>query len=198
MEVSNTGIRPQPTGQPVVAPENKKKKRIKNKILSLRTLWLVLLVGIAVLIIAVIAFVVNNSVSSQSSYVNKSEYQAVFVNVTGSSGGQAYFGHIVQLNSKYIELTGVFYLEPGSTNNQFTLNNLSCALYNPQDTMIINTDQVAFWENLKSNSQVTSDINKWNTDNLQCSSSGNATSGATSTTPSTTTPSTTTPSTTTK
>ena len=198
MEVSNNGTRPQPTGQQVnptigeVSSHGKKPKRAKINILSLRTVLVILLVGIGVLVIALIAYVIVNNGNNESSYVVKADYQAVFVNVTGSSGGQAYFGHVTQLNSKYIELTGVFYLEPGSTNNQFTLNNLSCALYNPQDTMIINRDQVAFWENLKTNSQVTTDINKWFTDKLQCSSSGSATSGATtSTTPTTaTTPST--------
>jgi len=200
MEVSNNGSRPQPTGQQVFSTASdtsrakKPKKDGKNKILSLKTLYIILLVGVAVLIIALIAYVINAETKSESSYVNKSQYQAVFVNVTGSSGGQAYFGHIQQLNSQYIELTGVFYLEPGSSNNQFTLNNLSCALYNPNDTMIINRSQVAFWENLKSNSQVTTDINKWYTDNLQCSSASSAT-GATTTAPATT-PTTTAPTTT--
>lgn len=202
MDVSNNGSRPQPTGQQVFSTasdgsqgkKGKSKKLGKDKLLSLKTLWAILLIGIAVIIIAVIVSIITSSFNDESSYVKKNQYQAVFVNVTGSSGGQAYFGHITQLNSKYIELTGVFYLEPGSTNNQFTLNNLSCALYNPEDTMIINRDQVAFWENLKSNSQVTTDINKWHTDNLQCSSNssgsgaaGTSTTGTTTTTPSTTT-----------
>jgi hypothetical protein len=178
MEVSNNGTRPQPIGQQVGDTPHGKKIKKGGKLINLKNLSLVLLVSIAVLVVAVILFVVLDT-NSESSYVTKSDYQAVFVNVTGSSGGQAYFGHIVQLNSKYIELTGVFYLEPGSTNNQFTLNNLSCALYNPQDTMIINRDQVAFWENLKTNSQVTTDINKWHTDNLQCSSSDASAAGST-------------------
>jgi hypothetical protein len=173
MEVSSNGGRPQPIGQVNAnGPEssrNKNSKKDGKGIFSLRILWIVLLVGIAVLIIAVIASVVNSTFKSEDSFVNPSQYQAVFVNVTGSSGGQAYFGHIKAINSQYIQLDNVFYLEPGSSNNQFTLNNLSCALYNPQDTMIIKTAQVAFWENLKPNSQVTTDINKWYTDNLQCS-----------------------------
>ena len=187
MEVSNNGSRPQPTGQVYSTASDTshgKKPKKSNSLLSIRTLYVILLVGIAVLIIAIIVFVINANTKSESSYVNKNQYQAVFVNVTGSSGGQAYFGHITQLNSQYIELSGVFYLEPGSSNNQFTLNNLSCALYNPDDTMIISKAQVAFWENLKSNSQVTTDINKWNTDKLQCSAASAATNatGAAATT----------------
>lgn len=155
MELSNNGGRPQFSSRPQTtapAPEvnapthhGKRSRHPDHKFINLRGLFSILLIGIAILVIALIAFVINNTVKNESSYVNKSEYQSVFVNVTGSSGGQAYFGHIQEINSQYIVLTGVFYLEPGSTNNQFTLNNLSCALYNPQDTMIIKTDQVAFW-----------------------------------------------------
>lgn len=193
MDVSNNGGRPQSTGQVFantntdMSPHGKKTKHTKESVFSLKTVWMILFVGIAVLVVALIAYVVTNTVKSEASYVSSSDYQAVFVNVQGSSGGQAYFGHIQQINSQYIELSNVFYLEPGSSNNQFTLNNLSCALYNPQDTMLINRSQVAFWENLKTNSQVTSDINKWYTDNLQCSAS---TTASTSNTPATTAPTT--------
>ena len=197
MEVSSNGGRPQPIGQMNAngseTPHAKKSKKQKEGFFSLKTLSVILILGIAVLIITVLASVLNGNLKSESSFVNSSNYQAVFVNVTGSSGGQAYFGHIKTLNSQYIELTNVFYLEPGSSNNQFTLNNLSCALYNPEDTMIIKSGQVAFWENLKSNSQVTTDINKWYTDNLQCSKS--STAPATGAAPTTGTGTTTTPTT---
>jgi hypothetical protein len=190
MEISNNGTRPQPTNQFANRPQpethphhdGRKTKNERTGLMSLKTLYGVLLVGVAILIIATITSVITNTVKNESNYVNKNSYQSVFVNVAGSSGGQAYFGHIQEINSQYIELTGVFYLEPGSTSNQFTLNNLSCALYNPEDTMIIKTDQVVFWENLKSNSQVTTDINKWYTDKLSCSSTASASTSAGATT----------------
>lgn len=201
MDVSNNGGRAQPTSHPNVRPQttnqvytnsepapHHKQPKNKFKIISLRTLFAILLIGIAVLLIALVAYVVNNTVKNEGSYVNKSSYQAVFVNVIGSSGGQAYFGHIQQINPQYVELTNVFYLESGTKNNQFTLNNLSCALYSPEDTMIIKTDQVLFWENLSSTSSVSKDISKWYADKLTCNSSSSTNqTGATTTTPGTST-----------
>ena len=185
MEVSNNSGKPQsPSPAYSAGSESSHSKKSKNGgkgFFSLSTLWIILIIGIAVLILALIAYTVTGTVKNEGGFVSNKDYQAVFVNVTGSSGGQAYFGHIKTINTQYIELQNVFYLEPGSSNNQFTLNNLSCALYNPQDTMIIKAAQVAFWENLKPNSQVTTDINKWYTDNLQCKSSTPA-AGATGTT----------------
>jgi hypothetical protein len=106
------------------------------------------------------------------------------------------------MNSSYVVMDNVFYLEPGTSSNQFSLNSLTCTLYNPQNQIVINRSQIAFWENLSAKSQVVADINKWQTDKLQCASNSSATtsSSTSSTTPSTssTTPSTssTTPSTT--
>jgi hypothetical protein len=174
-----------------------KKSRNSFSLFSLKGAIAVLLVGIAVVVAVLILYIATGHFYNEGSYVDKSQYQAVFINVNGSSGGQAYFGNITSINSRYIILNNAFYLETGTGANQYTLNNLSCALYNPVDQMVINRSQVAFWQNLKSNSTVTQDINKWNTDKLQCSKStsgANATGApSTSTTPANTTPATTTP-----
>ncbi|HUD06334.1 MAG TPA: hypothetical protein VMR34_00455 [Candidatus Saccharimonadales bacterium] len=148
-----------------------KSKRTKGNLYGMRFLTSLLLLGIAAIVVMTIAFLaVGRYVYGENTYVNKNEYQAVFVNVTGSSGGQAYFGHISSISPSYIVLTGVFYLQPGASANQFTLNNLSCTLYGPEDTMVINRAQVDFWENITSGSQVAKNINTWNSDKLQCSS----------------------------
>lgn len=165
-----------------------------------------LIICIGILLAVIVFALVFYKTTTENNYIDTSTYQSVFVNVNGSSGGQAYFGHIVSLNSSYLVLNDVFYLQSGSTTNQFTLNNLSCALYNPDDQMVINRSQVAFWENLKSNSQVVTDINKWNSENLQCSkatsaatsSSSTSSTGSSTTSPTTTTPSTSSKTTTTK
>lgn len=167
-------------------------KKSKGSLLSLKSGIMIVLIGIVIIFVALLTYITVGHFANEANYVNKSEYQAVFININGSSGGQAYFGNIVAINSKYIVLNNAFYLQSGSTSNQFTLNNLTCALYNPQDQMVINRDQVAFWQNLKSTSAVTVDINKWNTDKLQCSKSSSTssnTTGAPSSSTNTTTPS---------
>src|SRR3990167_5080526 len=79
-----------------------------------------------------------------------------------------YFGKIQGLNNKYVDLTNVFYIENNaSTGTQtqstnYTLRKLGTTeLHSPEDEMIINRDQVTFWENLKDSSQVVTKINEY-------------------------------------
>jgi hypothetical protein len=168
---------------------------------------IVLLVSIAILVGALASYFAVGNNGDEGQYVNKNEYQAVFVNVNGTSGGQVYFGHIRSLSSNYIDLTNVFYIQnqsssSSSSNNAYTLVKLGCELHGPEDQMIINGSQVYFWENLKSTGQVTQKINQYYKDNpngQNCSQSSNSSSttqaststqSSTSPTSSSTTPST--------
>ena len=157
-----------------------KSRRMKPLDLKFLTSTLAILVG-ALIVLIVVALLFYKT-TDENNYVNTSGYQSVDINVNGSTGGQIYFGKIVRMNSSFVVMDNVFYLQPGSTSNQYTLNSLSCTLYNPQDQIVINRSQVAFWENLSSKSQVVSDIQKWQTDKLQCSKSSASTSTGTSTT----------------
>lgn len=182
--------------------QNKPSKSRSLKKLDMKFLTVVLVVLVGVLVALIIAALLFYKTNTENGYVNTSTYQSVDINVNGSTGGQIYFGKIVIMNSSYVVMDNVFYLEPGTSSNQFSLNSLTCTLYNPQNQIVINRSQIAFWENLSAKSQVVADINKWQTDKLQCASNSSATtsSSTSSTTPSTssTTPSTssTTPSTT--
>ena len=174
-----------------VQDKQRKSKSFKKFDVKFLTVAFVVLIGVLVaLIIAALVFYKTNS---ENSYVNTSTYQSVDINVNGSTGGQIYFGKIVSMNPSYVVMDDVFYLQPGSSTNQFSLNSLTCTLYAPQNQIVINRSQVAFWENLAPKSQVVTDINKWHTDKLQCATSSASTSS--STTPSTSTSSSTTPST---
>lgn len=200
MDRTQNDVRPQQPEHQYVNPEahsvhtqppTHKGHKSPKRLLSLRFGIVVLLFGIGLILVTLVAYITIGHFSNESNYVNKSEYQSVFININGSTGGQAYFGNIVSITSKYIILDNAFYLESGTTSNQFTLNNLSCALYNPEDQMVINRDQVAFWQNLKTNSLVSQDIGKWNSEKLQCSKQTPATTGApaSSGSPATSTPS---------
>jgi hypothetical protein len=68
------------------------------------------------------------------------------------------------LNNKYFVVTDIYYLQSSNnssssssnSNNSgnVTLVKLGCELHEPYDQMIINSDQVTFWENLQDNGQV--------------------------------------------
>lgn len=118
-----------------------------------------LLLAVTGLIIAVIFAFATSSPKQESKYVDDDLFQAVFLN-----NGQVYFGKITTLNNKYLELQNIYYLrvnqavQPKSNSaaasNDVSLVKLGCELHGPSDQMIINSDQITFWENLKSDGQV--------------------------------------------
>jgi len=123
---------------------------------------IVLLTLIGVLILAIIAFSVSyrgNQANDESKFVAKDQMQAVFLN-----GGQVYFGKIRALNNKYVGLTDIFYLRVNQQvqpkegeqvqSSNIDLVPLGCELHGPQNQMLINRDQVVFWENLKNDGKV--------------------------------------------
>lgn len=139
----------------------------------------ILFVSAIILVIAIILGI--SSRSSESSYVDKNDYQAVFL-----EGGQVYFGKIKTMNDDYLRLSDIYYLnvdqtiQPEGQQNQqqnLTLVKLGCELHGPRDQMIINRSQVTFWENLKNDSRVVTAIKEWQTQNKdgqKCEDNANA------------------------
>lgn len=148
----------QPANKPVHAGSKK-----KLSFLSLRTASVGLVFCIAILIVAIASLAAFGGPDSQSKFVDKSKMQAVFLN-----GGQVYFGKISNLNDKFLRVSDIYYLRVNQTvqpdqqsstqtqanNNDISLVKLGCELHGPQDSMVINQQQVIFWENLKDDGQV--------------------------------------------
>lgn len=156
----------------------------------------VLLVAIAIIILAIAGLTFLNG-NSESKAVKNGKYQAVFLN-----NGQVYFGYIKSLNTKYIDLNNIYYLQTnnsGTTDQAATANNnvslvkLGCELHAPYDQMVINREQVIFWENLKDDSQVVKAIAQYKKDNPNGQTCNNSSSGSTQQAPSTSTQQSTTP-----
>lgn len=122
--------------------------------------WGVGLFGLLLLLL-VVALIVRigfGGAKNESTYVDKNKLQAVFLQT-----GQVYFGNVKSLNSKYFVLNNIYYLQTSSTGNSNTqtaqntnvsLVKLGCELHAPFDQMVINRDQVTFWENLQDDGQV--------------------------------------------
>jgi len=113
-----------------------------------------------ILVLALVASVVMGGPENESKYVDESKYQAVFLN-----GGQVYFGKIKNLNDKYLRVADIYYLrvnqqvQPDAKSGQQSANDISlvklgCELHGPADEMVVNREQVIFWENLKGDGQV--------------------------------------------
>jgi len=167
---------------------------------AMRVLSVVVLV-LAALIIGLIAlYLALGGNGGESRFVDKKKFQAVFLN-----GGQVYFGKIRNLNNSYITIDNIYYLrvnqqvQPNQTTSStsaqdVSLAKLGCELHGPTDYMVINRDQVLFWENLKDDGQVVTAITKFVSANPQgqkCTDTS-ASSSTTQSTPTTNTPATTT------
>jgi hypothetical protein len=146
----------------------------------------ILLFGVTAIVVLLLFMLFFSSSNSEDKYVNSKSYQAVFL-----TNGQVYFGNIKNLTSKYVDVANIYYLQvnqqvqPSSStttgdNNNVSLVKLGCELHGPQDEMLINRDQVTFWENLKDSGQVVKAINQYrqqNPNGQNCSTS--AASGST-------------------
>lgn len=137
---------------------------------SLQPRWLqvasvVLLFSVTALIVAVVVLFNRGSATKEADFVDNSRYQAVFLN-----NDQVYFGRIGELNTRYINLVDVYYLSAQqSDENQDETNlalvKLGCEVHGPSDQLIINRDQVAFWENVKTDSRLAKGIKEWQDQN---------------------------------
>lgn len=134
------------------------------------------LVAIVVLVSAALLSLVFAKGLNESQYVDKSKYQAVFLN-----GGQVYFGKISDLNKQFMKVSDIYYLRvnqqvqpdanSAANQNDISLVKLGCELHGPQDNMVINREQVIFWENLKDDGQVAKAVAEYvkqNPDGQKC------------------------------
>jgi len=161
--------------------------------------FIALLVSATILFVALIFYIVfGPPINREAGYVDTDKYQAVFVNVNGTNGGQVYFGKITSLTPQHIRLVNVFYIQNQSAGDAkdatsaYNLVKLGCELHGPTDEMIINRSEVFFWENLKNDGQVAqkaAEYYKQNQNGQKCSSTTNSTQQSTTSTqqPATTT-----------
>lgn len=161
-----------------------------------RISFVALLLSATVLFVALIFFLVfGPPINRESGYVDGSKYQAVFVNVNGTNGGQVYFGKVTALTPGYIRLVNVFYIQnqaatdstadAASNAGAYNLVKLGCELHGPTDEMIINRSEVFFWENLKSDSQVAqkaAEFYKQNPNGQKCTTTSGSTQQSSGTT----------------
>ncbi|HEX9594849.1 MAG TPA: hypothetical protein VF996_01855 [Candidatus Saccharimonadales bacterium] len=134
---------------------------------SLASKLLVLLL-IIVSVCVVLAFTVSVWRSfNTSNLVKDDKYQAVFLD-----NGQVYFGRLSSVNSEYVRLTDIYYLQveqqiqPDQTEDgseatpqqQISLAKLGNELHGPEDEMFVLRSKIVFWENLKTDGQVTQAI----------------------------------------
>jgi hypothetical protein len=196
MDFTNRGT-PQTHAQPVdsstdsaAGNHSKIKHNVKKGASAPAWLTAVGIVCLAILLLATLLVLVYGG-TNQNKYINKNEYQAVDINVGGStSGDQIYFGNLRTINSSYLVLENVFYIPTtASTTSNITLEPLVCQIDQPVNQMLINHSSVNWWENMQNSGKVSQTIasyEKSNPTTPACTSTNSTTPSTTSTTPSTT------------
>ncbi len=188
MDYSNRNVQPQaaaPGAHASAAGSSGSHKKSKGSDNSTAVKFGKILLGLAlvVLVAAVIFAIFNGNKKPESKYVDSSRLQAVFLNT-----GQVYFGNVKSLNSRYMVLTNIYYLQTANSGNNansgssVTLVKLGCELHEPYDQMIINRDQITFWENLQDNGQVAkavSTFEKQNPNGQKCADQSSSSSSTT-------------------
>lgn len=188
-QTTQPGSRPNSAPQ---APVNAPHSAIKNTLPSLtllRVLNGVMLFSVAILVLAIAIMFTRSNSNNEDKFVSTGQYQAVFLN-----NGQVYFGHINSLNRTYFQLSSIFYLTQGSTatangqataDGSYTLVKLGCQqIHDPFDQMLINRDQVTFWENLQDSGKVVTSIKQFQKQNPKgpdCSQVSNQTQASNTT-----------------
>ncbi len=127
----------------------------------------ILLIVISVLLIGLIASKLFFSKESASA-IKSDSYQALFL-----TNGQVYFGKLSRIESNYVKLTDIYYLQvqqqvqpkdaktQTADQPQVSLAKLGSELHGPEDTMYVAKAQVLFWENIKSDGKVVQAIKQY-------------------------------------
>lgn len=155
-----------------------------------RVVFVILLFSATILLLS-IAVLFYSGRTHEGELVDNTKKQAVFL-----TNGQVYFGQIKDINSQYVDLQDIYYLNSQSSNSNnnstptsFSLVKLGCELHGPTDRMVINREQVSFWENLSTSGKVAKAIDQWKSENpsgQKCSDTTNSTQQSTGTNSTTT------------
>lgn len=166
IRTNSTSVELRDTGHRSVTPNRRNKQK------GMRHKPFFMGIGI-ILLIATITFtgLYLYRLSTNSATIANNTYQAVFF-----TNGQVYFGKLQSLSGGYLKLTDIFYLQtkastpshssnPQATSDQSTpdvqLMKLGNEIHGPEDEMIIDKDQVLFYENIKNNSKVSTSIARY-------------------------------------
>lgn len=168
-----------------------RKSRMNWVTKELRYSVFVVIVGCA-LILSILSFwLAVGPTHREFDLINKKGYQAVFLNggfsaAAGTAQPTAYFGHITKLNDKYFVLRDIYYITTTGTTQPTTssLVKLGCEqLHAPYDQMVINRDQVAYWENLQDSGKVVQAIDQYKKQNPNGPKCDTSTDSSNSSTP---------------
>ena len=128
--------------------------------ISSKHIPVVLTISVAVLAVAVGVISIFPAIVSlkydrydRKDFIDSSTYQAIFL-----TNDQIYFGNLKSASSDYLILSDVYYVKIDQSGAGQLVKLGLGEPHGPKDEMIINQDQVIFWENLRPDSTVVQKI----------------------------------------
>ncbi|MDP3792508.1 MAG: hypothetical protein Q8Q89_02140 [bacterium] len=120
----------------------------------------ILAISVAILAVTVGVISIFPAISSlkydsydKNDFIDSDAYQAVFL-----TNDQIYFGRLKNISSDYLILSDVYYVKINEEGAGQLVKLGVGEPHGPKDEMIINQDQVLFWENMRFDSQVVKTI----------------------------------------
>ena len=113
----------------------------------------VLAVAVGVMSILLLTNYLKYDRYGKNDFIDPNAYQAVFL-----TNDQIYFGHLKNISSDYLILSDVYYAKVDESGAGRLVKLGAGEPHGPRDQMIINQDQVLFWENLNPDSPVVKTI----------------------------------------
>ena len=86
-------------------------------------------------------------------FIDSDTYQAVFL-----TNDQIYFGYLKNISPDYLILSDVYYVKISDSGAGQLVKLGAIEPHGPKDQMTISKEQVLFWENMRSDSQVVKTI----------------------------------------
>lgn len=116
-----------------------------------------LVIAVLVLAASLGAFAVKDLLRydryDKNDFIESDAYQAVFL-----TNDQIYFGHLKNIDSNYLILSDVYYVKIDESGAGQLVKLGAIEPHGPKDKMIINKDQILFWENIRFDSTVVKTI----------------------------------------
>lgn len=113
------------------------------------------LIVVSVAITAFVGTVIVGNLGSQS-YIKADQYQMVLL-----TNGSLYFGKLANIDKQYATLTDVYFLrtptDPTKAKDSIDLVKRTNVGVLPEDQLMINTDEIVTWDNVKATSPVVVD-----------------------------------------
>lgn len=113
----------------------------------------VLAVSVAVMSVLSLTNYLKYDRYDKNDFINPDAYQAVFL-----MNDQIYFGRLKNINQGYLILYDVYYVKIGEDGTGQLVKLGAIEPHGPKDQMVINKDQILFWENMRFDSPVVKTI----------------------------------------